>query len=168
MTTPSAPSNTNNDLEFYKILLDTRNLEIRLFWERSNYFLVLNSALAVGVFTSAATKYTIFFEVIGLLVAILWFLVCLGSKFWQTRWERRLHEFESDRFGALKFFAADSARIKEDVQKAIKEGGYTGLQRMLYQLMQETKPSVSYSMVRLSLLFILGWGILILFSLISL
>lgn len=154
-----------DDLEYYKILLDTRNLEIRLFWERSNYFLVLNSALAVGVFTSAATKYEIFFEVIGLLVAILWFLVCLGSKYWQTRWEQRLHDFESVHFKDLDFFTASPERIRADVEKAIREGGYSGLQGWIYGLMLRTKPSVSYSMMRLSLLFVLGWGILIVLSL---
>lgn len=30
--------------------LDTRNFEISLYWQRSNYFLVLNTALAVGFF----------------------------------------------------------------------------------------------------------------------
>lgn len=32
--------------EIYKMALDTRNLEINLFWQRCNYFLILNSALA--------------------------------------------------------------------------------------------------------------------------
>ncbi|HEY4679149.1 MAG TPA: hypothetical protein VIJ01_18425 [Candidatus Angelobacter sp.] len=34
----------------YKVLIDTRNLEINLFWQRSNYFLVLNTGLAIGFF----------------------------------------------------------------------------------------------------------------------
>ena len=158
MTEPDKPIER---LELYKILLDTRNLEIKLFWERSNYFLVLNSALAVGVFTSAATKYEIFFAIIGLLVAILWFLVCLGSKYWQTRWEQRLHDFESDHLKDLNFFSATSERIRKDVETAVRSGGYTGLQKLIYGLMLRVKPSVSYSMMRLSLLFILAWGVLI-------
>src|SRR4051794_39983352 len=35
----------------YQVLLSTRNLEIGLFWQRSNYFLVLNSGLALGFFS---------------------------------------------------------------------------------------------------------------------
>jgi hypothetical protein len=33
-------------LEAYRTALATRNLEINLFWQRSNYFLVLNTAIA--------------------------------------------------------------------------------------------------------------------------
>ena len=36
--------------DLYKTLLDTRNLEISLFWQRSNYFLVLNTGIAFGFF----------------------------------------------------------------------------------------------------------------------
>ncbi|ENN6985946.1 hypothetical protein ACAB91_004506 [Vibrio parahaemolyticus] len=39
-----------DDLEAYKIALETRNMEIKLFWQRSNYFLALNAALALGFF----------------------------------------------------------------------------------------------------------------------
>ena len=36
------------DFELYKIAIQTRNLELGFFWQRSNYFLVLNTALATG------------------------------------------------------------------------------------------------------------------------
>ena len=36
--------------DLYKVLLDTRNLEINLFWQRSNYFLALNTGIALGFF----------------------------------------------------------------------------------------------------------------------
>jgi hypothetical protein len=45
------------DKDIYKYVLDTRNFEISLFWQRSNYFLVLNSALAVGFFSLKSTKF---------------------------------------------------------------------------------------------------------------
>ena len=38
------------DKDLYRVALDTRNLESTLFWQRCNYFLVLNSALALGFF----------------------------------------------------------------------------------------------------------------------
>src|SRR5207248_3234570 len=50
---PQTPSQDRADLSLvdaYKIALETRNLEINLFWQRSNYFLVLNTAIAVGFF----------------------------------------------------------------------------------------------------------------------
>ena len=38
------------ELEAYRTALATRNFEISLFWQRSNYFLVLSTAIAVGFF----------------------------------------------------------------------------------------------------------------------
>ena len=38
-------------LKIYEIAVETRKLEIDLFWKRSNYFLVLSTATAVGFFT---------------------------------------------------------------------------------------------------------------------
>src|SRR3972149_10785499 len=35
----------------YKFAYDTRNFEISLFWQRSNYFLVLNTAIALAFFS---------------------------------------------------------------------------------------------------------------------
>jgi hypothetical protein len=34
------------DLEAYRVAKEARNLEIALFWQRSNYFLVLSTAIA--------------------------------------------------------------------------------------------------------------------------
>jgi len=42
--------------DLYKTLLDTRNLEINLFWQRSNYFLVLNTGIAFGFFNLKMTN----------------------------------------------------------------------------------------------------------------
>src|SRR4029079_19741708 len=44
------------DLAVYRVALETRKLEIRLFWQRSNYFLVLSTALAIGYFSHARQK----------------------------------------------------------------------------------------------------------------
>jgi len=35
--------------ELYHILIDTRNLEVNLFWQRTNYFLVLSSGHSFGI-----------------------------------------------------------------------------------------------------------------------
>jgi hypothetical protein len=40
------------DLEAYRVARDTRNFEIKLFWKRSNYFLVLSTATAAGFFSA--------------------------------------------------------------------------------------------------------------------
>ena len=42
--------------DLYRTLLDTRNLEINLFWQRCNYFLVLNTGVALGFFNATSTS----------------------------------------------------------------------------------------------------------------
>src|SRR5437763_1835647 len=74
---------TRKDL--YQTLQTTRNLEIGLFWQRSNYFLVLNTGIAFGYFNLVDHKYTLIFAIMGVVASTLWFRVCLGGKFWQTR-----------------------------------------------------------------------------------
>ena len=84
----------DNNLERFKIALETRNFEIELFWKRCNYFLVLNTALAVGVFALFGVKDTVsplvlpLICVVGIFVCVAWIHVGLGSKFWQCHWEQ--------------------------------------------------------------------------------
>jgi lipoprotein signal peptidase len=59
--------------DLYKTLLDTRNLEINLFWQRSNYFLVLNTGIAFGFFNLTKPMYRIAFAIMGIIASFLWF-----------------------------------------------------------------------------------------------
>lgn len=143
--------------DLYKTLLDTRNLEINLFWQRSNYFLVLNSGIALGFFNSSKPQFAIIFAVFGFIASLLWFWVCLGSKFWQARWEHRLAEFENEHMPNLAFFAASQERIESDARSGLgfhKDMSLT--QRLVYRLAAH-RPSVTYAMIRLSMVFALGW-----------
>jgi len=142
--------------DLYKTLLDTRNLEINLFWQRSNYFLVLNTGIAFGFFNLKEGKFAVIFAVMGLLASVLWFWVCLGGKFWQTWWEQRLLEFEREHLPGLDFFGASPERIRADVEKGLAFHNLRWTQRFIYRLALN-KPSVSYSMIRLSALFVIGW-----------
>jgi hypothetical protein len=142
--------------DLYKTLLDTRNLEINLFWQRSNYFLVLNTGIAFGFFNLKDGKFSVIFAVMGLFASLLWFWVCLGGKFWQARWEQRLHDFEREHMPGLDFFAASPERIRADVEKGLAFHNLRWSQRLVYRLVLN-KPSVSYSMIRLSALFVIGW-----------
>lgn len=152
--------------DLYQTLINTRNFEINLFWQRSNYFLVLNTGLVVAFFNISNNRYKGVFALVGLLVSTLWFWVCLGSKFWQTRWETRLTDFENEYLRGLDFFSANRERIDSDVKRGF-EGQTLGLvQRSVYNLAHR-KPSVSYSMIRLSALFILAWLIFIIIFLAS-
>jgi hypothetical protein len=143
--------------DLYKTLLDTRNLEVNLFWQRSNYFLVLNTGIAFGFFT-LKKEGRLTFAIMGLLASVLWFGVCLGGKYWQARWEQRLLDFEEEHLPNLDFFAAKPNRIKRDAERGLLE--FHELRwdkRQIYRLAVRLKPSVSYSMILLSVVFIIGW-----------
>src|SRR4051812_47823163 len=86
---------TEQRLDAYKTALETRNFEIKLFWQRSNYFLVLNTAIGTGYFALGDDHhYAILLAAFGVLMSWLWLLVNLGSKFWQSRWEQQLEIVE--------------------------------------------------------------------------
>jgi len=114
--------NKLNDVEAYKIALETRNMEIGLFWQRSNYFLVLNAALAVGFFRLDNNTYAILLAALGAFTAFLWYRVNLGSKYWQVRWEYRLKLKEGEVCEGLDFFSASSDLIQKDVEESFKHG----------------------------------------------
>jgi hypothetical protein len=143
----------------YKTALDTRNFEISLFWQRSNYFLVLNSALALGFFNLQRQEYALFLALFGFIVSLLWFRVNLGSKFWQSRWEQRLSEIEKKIDPELHFFSADWVIIKSDVENIIKDSSEHkkhGPFRRWVNKQVLTKPSVSIHMIWLSVFFMVG------------
>ena len=150
--------------DLYKIALDTRNMEIGLFWQRSNYFLVLNTAAAVGFFLKATEQYQFLMGLFGLAVAILWFGINLGSKFWQSRWEFRLKQAEKELNNDIQYFSASWDTINSDVEKSLEFSEHGKLHKMIDELVL-MKPSVSFIMTLLSILFILLWLGLIIMSL---
>lgn len=148
--------------ELFKIALETRNLEIDLFWKRSNYFLVLNTAIAVGFFNKAENGnwYAIALALFGLTVSVLWFQVNCGGKFWQSRWEYQLKEAEdalekqSDK--KMNYFSAHINDIKEKVEKFIEDSHQKSHDNLFNKYILE-KYSVSKSMIILSLIFASMW-----------
>lgn len=142
--------------ELYQIALDTRNMEIQLFWQRSNYFLVLNTASAVGFFFRAGEAHQWILGFFGLLAAALWFCVNLGSKFWQSRWEQRLSEAEQALGCDIQYFSASRDQIEGDVRASLAGAGHGSVRRWFDQLVLR-QPSVSFMMVLLSGLFALLW-----------
>ena len=93
----------------------------------------------------------------GFLASVLWFRVCLGGKYWQARWEQRLFDFEKEHLPGLDFFAAEPARIKRDAEKSLLEFDKLRWPKRLIYRLALRKPSVSYSMILLSVTFIIGW-----------
>jgi hypothetical protein len=110
----------------YKTVLDTRNFEISLFWQRSNYFLALNSVIALGFFNLRSdSNYSILMAFLGFWASYLWYKVCLGSKFWQSRWEHRLKIIEEKYMAegelpkGINLFSADTDTIIADVRESL-------------------------------------------------
>jgi len=159
--------NKNRDQFLYNIAWETRNFEIRLFWQRSNYFLVLNTAIAIGFFKLMAdqSSYSWLLAAIGLLVSYLWFRINLGSKFWQCRWEERLRLAEKNMGENIGFFATNSSILKDDVKESLKRAEHGKIRGMIDKWVL-SKPSVSFTMKLLSMLFILIWFFAIIMSII--
>lgn len=149
-----------NSFEAFKIALATRNMEIELFWKRSNYFLVLNTAVAAGFFLDAAEEHRLALGIFGLVIAFLWLLVNAGSKFWQSRWEQRLHDLESKLNPETKLFSSDWTEIHKDVTDSIEFSKHSWL-RKSFDWLVLAKPSVSLMMELLSLAFIVLWIVLV-------
>ena len=154
----SEDRNTEIDLEAFRTAKEIRNLEIGLFWQRSNHFLVLSTAIAAGFFTinNSNSTHALLLAMFGLVVAVLWFAVNLGSKFWQSRWEYRLWEAEKHLRSDLNLFSAPWEIVKEDVRKAF-EFRPRGRVHRLYTNLVMLKPSVTMMMTMLSASFALFW-----------
>lgn len=90
-----------SEKEIFKIALNARDFEIKMFWQRCNYFLLLNSAVGAAVGATLASKNISvgiipFLCAIGMFVCLAWIKVGLGAKFWQTHWENIVVKFQAD------------------------------------------------------------------------
>jgi hypothetical protein len=155
------------DKDLYRVALETRNLELALFWQRSNYFLVLNTALALGFFNVKSYFDALVLSGVGCLVSVLWLLMNAGSKFWQSRWEHRLRLVEQHLAPGADLFSADWPTIRDDVRKSLASSRHSVFRKPFDALVLK-KPSVTFLMVLLSFLFILGWTILFVLKFINL
>lgn len=152
--------------DIYKLVLDTRNMEISLFWQRCNYFLVLNSGLALAYFNVTQESLQIPAAILGVVVCLLWLQVALGSKFWQERWEDCLRSVEME-IRAKNHFHSTQALFSlqpEDARALVKDslerGSHSGLYGLLDGLVV-AKPSVTAAMMYLVLSFLTSWLLLL-------
>jgi len=143
--------------ELYKIAVDTRKFEIQMFWQRSNYFLVLNTAIAIGFF---ANKDDLVFVAIiaslGVIVSVLWSGVTFGGKYWQSSWEEAARRLEEDVAPEAKLFSTEKEDTHWDVERSLSSGSHSLFRRFVNWCVLK-KPSVSYMMVILSLAFFVFW-----------
>jgi hypothetical protein len=141
----------------YKLALETRNFEIQLFWQRSNYFLVLNTAIGTGFFAVRSVKFALLLGGLGFVASLLWLLVNLGSRYWHVRWERQVEDIEAKLTPAFNhFFLVTQDELDVIVRKGLQYKRYRP-DRGLWNWAVLKKPSVSFMMTLLSCAFVVFW-----------
>lgn len=140
--------------EELKIAMQNREFELSSFWQRSNYFLALVAALAVGVFTADDTFLQAIISIFAAVVSVLWFSTNLGSRYWQEFWEQEVTDLSKDL--GIRSFAKPQSEINDQMRRNVK---LTGLffDKKVYDYLMLYKPSVTTNMIRLSALFIIFW-----------
>jgi hypothetical protein len=143
----------------YRMAFETRNLEVQLFWQRSNYFLALNTAIAVGFFALQDSALRPLLCGLGLVSSFCWFWANLGSKYWQSRWEHRLREAEAHLDPPMLLFREGWGKIDADVRKSLKSTrpGHVSEYSRIINRMIMMKPSVTRTVIALSQIVMLFW-----------
>lgn len=95
--TPFDPDNEKGQLELYKIAVDTRKLELDLFWKRSGFFWGFLAVTLAGFFAAREKQQgfaQLLLALIGVIEALCWWLVNRGSKYWHENWEQMVRKLE--------------------------------------------------------------------------
>ena len=152
------PTAEMSDSELYRIAIDTRNLEIRLFWRRSTYFLVLSIAVALAYFALPKTEscLRVVLAIFGIGVSVIWRWTNLGGKYWQIRWEAAADRLEQKVAPDAHMFSAIPEETDREVW-AFMDKHRRKQQHFLLDKAIARAPSVSRAMVSLASLFCLGW-----------
>jgi lipopolysaccharide export LptBFGC system permease protein LptF len=84
---------------------DIRKVEIELYWKRAGYFWALIAAAFAGYFAlqrhSPTGSLPLLISCVGFFLALGWYLVNRGSKYWQENWERHVDVLETHVVGPL-------------------------------------------------------------------
>ena len=114
---------SNKDI--FKIALKARDFEIKMFWQRCNYFLLLNTSVGVGAGTAAALDNALAFLgfcAIGMFVCFAWIKVGLGAKFWQSHWGKVVDKMQKKvGLSRNRNFFSDHENIYKRVEQGLKE-----------------------------------------------
>ena len=124
--------------------------------ERSNYFMVLNTAIALGFFALKNESYAPVLAALGAVVSLLWFLINLGGKFWQSFWEEAAARLEQECCPEARLFAASTEFLRQEVQNNLLRHNHGFLREWLDILILK-RFSISFQMTFLSFIFMLFW-----------
>lgn len=91
---PAGPKDAGN-IELYKLAVDTRKLELTLFWQRSTFFWGFLAAVLAGyVLANQQSWIRVLLANLGLVAGACWWLVNKGSKYWHENWEQMVTRLE--------------------------------------------------------------------------
>lgn len=140
-------------LEF-EVARQNRRFEIQMFWQRANYFLVLNTALAVGAYSVDEQAYSLFLGLFGSACSFLWYRTNLGAKFWQAFWEEEVRKISVD-FN-VRALSLSEDQINAESHSLEDHDGQGSFKRWLNQQIRNSR-SVSSNMIILSLITFIAW-----------
>ncbi len=146
------------DTNELKIALDNRAFEITLFGQRSNYFLVLITALGAGVFTIKDPWFSFIMSIFASIGSFLWFRTNLGSRFWQESWEVEVTMLAKEQ--GIRSFERSQVEIATQVEASLSGGTRRWFFRRWIDRQILKKPSVTFNMIVLSLVATLIWSII--------
>lgn len=91
------------DKNKFDAILDTRKLEIELFWKRSFFFwgFISVTFVAFASFYDKSQNLSIIIACFGVVCSFAWSLVNRGSKYWQEAWENKIERVEVNVTGIL-------------------------------------------------------------------
>jgi len=150
--------------ELYKIAVGTRQFEIQMLWQRSNYFLIFQTALVVALAAAKQDRWiSALVSLLGIATALVWCLVNAGSKYWQVRWEAAAERLERQIAPDVRLFAATPREVHDEVRRSINASGHTRFLSFVDRLILR-KYSVSLMMMILSMGSVVVWtGLLLRF-----
>lgn len=143
-----------------KIALDNRAFEIQLFWQRSNYFLVLMTALGIGTFGVKDVWFSPLIAAFATAASFFWFRTNLGSKFWQESWEVEVTELSKEH--GVRSFERGMGDVIDQVSVSLGVGKSSDQRSRLRRWVDKQtvrKPSVTYNMILLSLISTMVWAL---------
>src|ERR1700687_4058379 len=83
LAVPVGPRCSRTELTAWSLMIQTRNLEIDLFWKRSLFFWGFISAAFVGYTALRQSELRTVLACFGTVCSCAWTLVNRGSKYWQ-------------------------------------------------------------------------------------
>jgi hypothetical protein len=101
----------DRDLQIFGVLTEHFRQDLREFWLRQNFYLVVNAALASVFVSSHRRPLHIVLASLGLILALFWFQVARGSLKWLRLWRNEVRRVDEivNRFRSWHTIEANAA-----------------------------------------------------------